>query len=375
MKGFLYLVEIAVAAILAAIVLGSFFSAQAVTTNWNRADLVGIGNNMFDTMGTDAVKVLNETAANDNLKTLKPSNVRYALKFSGIPKSNIIVGSNDPGYVGTVLTNAYLNNRFITFEVHHFGTGDSLDDFDIVVLHSYGDYTDQRLVEFSKEKTVIGIEDESTNAAFRNFYGLTGVSGVTPTTLTFLNYDSIAKYFFGIGYIIETPYTAGDGNKYGSWSIRSTTPRVEISGTKVCVNTADCDPVTNERGLITWDGVNYLVKKIDFANEKVYFGTKETTFNFPADFSDASLKATGTNIIGNAQYSAMTRNGNRIWIAKFPDRSEYHTLVKAAAASSVTEWMDSESELTDVIEVSRFVPLCCDIPEVAQMSFILWYVF
>ena len=46
MKGFIFLVEIAVAGILIAIILSSLFSAQEVKTNWERVELIEIGNSM-----------------------------------------------------------------------------------------------------------------------------------------------------------------------------------------------------------------------------------------------------------------------------------------------------------------------------------------
>ncbi|MBU3905017.1 MAG: hypothetical protein KJ906_02630 [Nanoarchaeota archaeon] len=396
MKGFLYLVEIAVAGILAAMILGSFFAAQTINTDWSRADLVGLGNNVFDVLGNDSIKVLNESDTLNKIDNLMPSNVKYSIHFKNIPKEVINVGTNSLSNVRPFLQdNSYVNNRWIKYEITEFDSTDSLNEFDILVLYDYNYFGDDLNIikTFSETKPVIGIEntvDDLEN--FEEFYDITKINDdITPTNLNFTEYNNIANYFLGIGFIVDTPdfpiVTGQTGLRGGAWKIENTMKYITASSTQIHYSDIpDFAAVPNEdlREKIT--GTNFFLKYIEWSDlPRVFISIKDTDFDFQSNWVSSTsvyqANSLDNRIIGNSEYSTMTKYENRIWIYRSPSiataslSSEYHTLVQAAIASSVTDWYDSEVKSEEVAEVSRFIPLCCDISEIAEMAFSMWYVF
>lgn len=383
MKGFLYLVEIAVAGILASIILASFFSAQTVQSNWGRSDLIAIGNNVFDILGNDTVKLLNETELyEDKISELMPSNVRYSIGFKNIPKSTIKVGTNVlSSEIEIFLRNSYLNGRWINYEVEKFDLSKSLDKYDVLVLKGY-DYAGSDLTvieEFSKTKTVIGIEN-TDSVGLRNFYDLESSGTSIIEDSTFKKYDNIANYFMGIGFIVYVPQN-WKSYYYGNWKIYDGNKVITTGPTSICYGNDKCEPTIPER---TKFFDTFFVKQIGEIGpawgDRVFISIKDDNFVFNK-FTTTGFKSVSSEnvVVGNSNYDAVTKYGNRIFVAGWTSpsdiSSEYYTLVQAIVASSVMEWQTSEIDLGEVAKVSRFVPLCCDIPEVAEISLTMWYVF
>ena len=372
MKGFLYLVEIIVAGVLISIMFGSFFAAQNVKSQWGRSDLIAVGNNIFDALGQNVTDVLNSTTIFDTIDNMKPANVQYTIKFSGIPKETINVGTNDINYVQTLLTDAYVNGRIIKFNVTNFETDVPFDYYDVVVVRNY-DYSDPRIIDFVKTKPVIGIE-YAPSAAEKTFFNLTSAPN-TVKSKTFRVYNDIERYFNGIGFVIDTniPGDPLGNSKYNYLRLHENNYIVNITSSQLCIDTAtSCAPTFSERQIKTTANGNFLVKKIDFQNNRAYLGVADSTaFNFDG-FLDANY--TGNNIIGTNTYAAVTKNNTAIWVSPFTNGDEYKTLIKSIVASSVMDWYmgDIQGEYT---EVPRVVSMCCDIPETAEMSFVLWYVY
>lgn len=70
----------------------------------------------------------------------------------------------------------------------------------------------------------------------------------------------------------------------------------------------------------------------------------------------------------------MTSNNTAIWMSDFPTSDEHRTLVKAVLASRVSNWFAERHVVTgETITVSSFMPLCCDMPETAELYLTLWY--
>src|SRR3989304_2156817 len=92
MKGIIYLVEIAISAVLIVIALSFFLSTQNVRTSFERSDLISAGNTMLTVLGYD--NKLQDLVKNrtENLDRIKPANIDYAVGFYGTPKPNISVG-------------------------------------------------------------------------------------------------------------------------------------------------------------------------------------------------------------------------------------------------------------------------------------------
>jgi len=116
------------------------------------------------------------------------------------------------------------------------------------------------------------------------------------------------------------------------------------------------------------------VKKILWDEDLVIIQPINTSFIFK-DFSEANDVTGKVNIISlfNDQ-AVMASNNTAIWISDFPEGDEYKTLIKAALASRVKEWIIKEPDLTkEYVVISSFHPLCCDMPEIAELTFYLWY--
>jgi hypothetical protein len=226
MKGFLYLVEIIIAAVLIAIIFQSFFAAQNNKTDWARSDLIGIGNNVMDILGPDVIKTINETGTFEGIEDMKAANIRYTMKFSGVPKNTITVGTNDKSYVESILgTEAYINNRIIKFNVSSLIY--NFETYDVIITTNTFDYSNQTLKDFEKDKTVIGIGEKNDDENFRNFFNI--IKGdPADVIMNFTEYNDIAKYFFGIGFNVLTPTGDIEDSSYGEWY---------ISGQKLIVNT------------------------------------------------------------------------------------------------------------------------------------------
>ncbi|MBU4124578.1 MAG: hypothetical protein KKI14_03900, partial [Nanoarchaeota archaeon] len=82
----------------------------------------------------------------------------------------------------------------------------------------------------------------------------------------------------------------------------------------------------------------------------------------------------GNSIIGSNDNAAVTKFGNAIWISKLLEDSEYSTLLKAIISNSAKEWYLGKPG-DGYIEIPRLNSLCCDIPEIAETSLVLWYVY
>jgi hypothetical protein len=179
MRGFIYLLEIAVASILIVIVLSTFFSTK-VKQNWETSDLVSSGNNMLNAIkySKNISNILNDNLS--ELDSIKPANVKYGLEIKGSPKSNITVGCIDHcSDISQILTSAYVNGRLITFNIEQFEMGsDGIPDYlDAVVFVNYTFYSAQKqnITNYlNKGGVVIGINATSgNNPDFNEIFNLT----------------------------------------------------------------------------------------------------------------------------------------------------------------------------------------------------------
>lgn len=398
MKGFISLVEVAFGAVLLVITLGSFFAIQSVKLSWSRSDLIATGNNILYELKNSGniTKLLNyDESVLSEIETIKPKNIKYALEISNTPKTYITVGSAQ-GYdfdrAKKLLTGVYVNKRWINFTVEEFDikSGEIPDEYDAFILINYDNYTknEDKIQNFlNKGKTILGINDTKNNAdsVFNRIYNLTPAPSGSEK-LNFTKYspleNKIAKYFLGFGFDVST--TNFDNIWYGYWYIWEEPRRVNNTGSVI-----DIENKTIDEGLIQnkkeGDTFNlkdpngnfytFKIKKI-FGNQKVIIQALTINFTFK-DFSDTN-DVIGNNTISNGAntFAAMTKNNTAIWISDFPDSDEYKTLVQAAIATSVLDWYVVEPyRLIKHAYVSSFIPLCCDMPEVAEFTFILWYAY
>jgi len=392
MKGFIYLLEISVALILMLVVLGTI-STYKTKESWERADLVTIGNNIGKTLKSeDIIEILNGNFS--KIEDLVPPNVDFGLKVSYASKNNITVGCVEYcNYINNLLTDSYVNGHWINFSVEYFDIN-TLNyipsNFDAVVFVNYTEYSSRKsnITDYlSKGGVVIGINAtfNTGDADFNDIFGLSAVGGgggafhFTPYNPS---QEEIEKYFLGLGFDINTDNTIGS-KKWGYWYIWEDSRRVNITSS----NTVDIENKTIDEGIIQNipEGESFSLKNIGsntfymFKVKKVFWDkfviiqAVNTSFIFE-DFSEINDVTGNFNIIEAANEAEMTSNNTAIWISDFPESNEYRTLVKAAIASRVKNWILKDIDYSkEYVAVSSFFPLCCDMPETAELTFYLWY--
>jgi hypothetical protein len=388
MKGFIYLIEIAVAAILMTVVLTVFFSIR-VKQDWERPDLVASGNNILNSMKNKDDFFLNILSENlEDIDKSKPENVKYGLRISGSPKSKISIGCYINCFYLTNMLNpalqygsVFVNGRWINFTIDTFDINTGIQPYDVVVLINYTNYSHSaiksRINEYLRNGGIlIGINETQSNSdvdfnAVFNLSAGSGSSNIVNFTFYKPSENDIAKYFLGIGM-----------DAYTNWRIWEEEWRIDYWSSNKINITKNSNPLDNRTNLAEGsifnltspaDGVKYFfkVKKMWYP-ERVDFQFLNKTFTFK-DFSDTN-KVRGKNIVGYSNFASITTNNSAIWISNFPQSDEYRALLKAAILSGVDEW-DARGVYTkrEKTTVSSFASLCCDMPETSELYLTLWY--
>lgn len=325
MKGFVYLIEVAVAGLVIAMTLATFLATTTNRTNWERPELIALGDSILWSVANSGY--LNTVLSGDvsSITQIMPANVRWALHVSNTPKSNIKVGCycsvTDFARVASMLQPVYLNGRLISFNVNQIDwpTADATDYDVIVFTRSIAFDNDASIQNYlSAQKGVVALFniDAATLDGMNQTFDLSS-SSKSYSPLPFTSYtpinNTIAKYFFGLG--ISTP-----------------------------------------------DG---LVKP------------SATDFAFSNFITDDGIGVKGANsIVGDSQSSAVAVNGTAVWISDFGASNEHSALVRAAVASLTTEWWAAEPiNPRDTVSVINFASLCCDTPETVELGLWMWYVF
>lgn len=383
MKGFIYLLEIAVASILMVVVLSTFFAIR-VKQNWDAPDLVATGNNLMKYISKDDTALLSilDEDFSEMIEEIKPVNIGYGLRVKGSPKTNIIVGCTQPLFLdyikNTLLTQAYVNGRYINFDVQEFDIDEGIPDFyDAVVLVNFTGYSSYKTAianYLNQGRTVIGINAtrQSNNGDFNEIFGLTPDGSVGGLN-TFTEYDpdseDIEKYFLGIGFDVKT-----------EWYIWEDRWRIFYVGSNINISKPDGSDfrLVGEGGTFNLPDPNS--NSYSFKVNKIVPGVSaniqplDSDFVF-RDFSDTNDVMTDNKIVGPAEAASMASKGNAIWISDFPRSDEYDSLVKAAILSRNDDWIARGVYTTkETSTVSSFFSLCCDMPETAELEITLWYV-
>jgi hypothetical protein len=387
MKGFIYLIEIAVAAIIMTVVLSVFFSIR-IKQDWERGEIVSVGENVLNSIKSNKnflLNILNENFTDIDLN--KPQNIMYGLKVLGSPKSNIFIGCtlncdyfkrliNPSSNYGT----AFINGRWINLTVDTFDIRYGVPLYDAIVLINYTNYSNATIKSYIDDYlknggVLIGMNatQSATDTNFNDIFNLTGGLGPFSSTVNFTFYnsseDEIEKYFLGIG--LEA---------YSDWYIWEQDWNVDYWG-MMRINITDAsNPSNNRTNLMEGDLFNlngpdsnlyyFKVKKI-WPFQRVEFQILNKTFVF-RDFSEKNVR--GKNIVGYRNYAALTTNNSAIWISDFSTSSEYVSLLKAAILSKVDEWTAKYAVTPrEKTTLSSFASLCCDMPETVELYLTLWY--
>jgi len=383
MKGFIHLVEIAIATILVAVVLAALFSVRT-KESWEISDIVATGNNMMNYISQDDshfLEVLDENLG--IISEIKPAHIKYGLEVLGSPKSLISVGCVDSfscNYISTFLDPIYVNNRWINFSIENFDINTPSQIpyiYDVVIFVGYTNYTlnKQKINDYlNYGGVVVGINATTNNndQDFNDIFNLTPSTG--SENLYFGPYDiyqnKILKYFLGFGFTADTGWYIWEDE----WRVRYGSNYVNL--TKVSDGTSRNFLNEGETfDLVGPDSNNYYFKvRRIWPGQKVDFQPLGTGFIFK-DFSEDNCR--GNNVVSNSlgTIGGMTINNSAVWVSDFSRSDEYETLVKAAIAASTDNWIVRDIITTrELIKVSSFVSLCCDMPEVTELVLSLSYI-
>lgn len=382
MKGFVYLLEIAIVAILAVFVLSMFFSIR-IKQNWEKSDLISAAYNMLNYIKQDKdslINILNENVT--EIEALRIRNINYNLQVIGVPKSNIKVGCGPVSncfYIRNLLTPTYVNNRWINFTVTNLDLNASeFPDYDAIIFLGLGNYSEQKSKidkYLNRGGVLLGINSTSgdkTSPGAIAFSEIFNISDPPVPGGSFREYETIPKYFLGLGFDVIWP---------NDWVIWTQSWRViHIDATHVNIT----NPSGTEFHVVSEGGNFTLINPVDsltytFKVRKILYQQRtdiqplNTTFSF-IDFSEGNVIGQYNIINNSAGFALMTSNNTAIWMSDFPDSDEHRTLVKAALASRVSNWF-AERHITirESITVSSFIPLCCDMPETVELYLTLWY--
>ena len=386
-KGFVYLIEIAVAAILMTVVLNVFFSIR-IKQDWERSDLIASGNNILNSLKNKddfLFNILNENLT--DIEVNKQQNIKYGLEISGSSKSNILIGCViNCDYLNETLSSSsfgsiFLNGRWINFTLEQpFDINNGIPSYyDAIVLINFTNYSNSTVKFYINNYlqnggVVIGLNDTISNSDvdFNNIFNLSAASG-SSSTVSFAFYntteDNIAKYFLGIGMdAYENWYIWGKQYRIDYWDSN------KINITNIA-NSAENITKLNEGSIFTLTGPDsnpyyFKIKNLWYPN-RVDFQPLNKTFIFN-DFSENNVN--GNKIVGSTNYAALTKNNSAIWLSYFPKGDDYKALLKAAILSRVDKWTAKGVYTTkEKITVSSFTSLCCDMPETAELYLTLWY--
>ena len=330
MKGFIYLIEIAVAGILIAIILSSLLSAQEVKINWDRAELIETGNDIIHSLKStnEFANIFNSTV---DIDRLAPPYVNYTIKVYGIPMNNIKVGTNREALVKSYLNDIIINNRKISYDVVSIDY-DNIYSFDVLVfVDEYNTKYKNKLIDFSKEKGIVGINFEEND--FENFYYIGNDNDID---------NKIKKYFKGIGFFEPA---SGTTPPTGSFSFNGDSISFIINDDSIEVID---DGIYYVGDSITIGGYDFTIKKID--------------------------KLDGVWILPEQNFVDQYFNGDIDNNKKY----EYTALIQSAVAvASINNngWILGKNPKRPNVYVPTFIEIGNDIPEIAETDLILWYVY
>lgn len=377
-KGFIYLVEVAIAGFLLLMALGTAFAIGTAKTDWSVHDLSSTGLNAIEMLEGKKINI-STLGYGKLIGDAIPNNMDYSAYVYGLPESMKIgcteCSSSDLAYAQSLLVgDALLNGRTIKFSVE-LSTLDNIDNYDAILLIDHSDFDNndkiQKYIASGKRVVAIKKMDAASFNTMKNTFGLKINTVPMSTDFANINYnpehDRIGQYFSGIGFekqlttdhMIESGipphYTLVVGGKQDNivlWG--SNLGLTVLYANPACVQ-IDCMSVTKCVGeTFVLSGATcpaapdsqtheFKVKAIDAATYTVWLQPMEQSFVFSnfANDDDALARvmgrdsATDTILSSNGQYSMVINNHSAVWISDFPTSvngisSEYKTIVKSS---------------------------------------------
>ncbi len=402
MKGFVYLIEVAIAGLLAALALTAFLSTTSVKTDWGRPDLISLGDSMLGSLIASGQMTGLLEGDTSNMSRAMPPNLRWALQVSNTPKNNINIGCvcdvanytrlKDDIIVPTVPT--YFNGRMIKFAINITQwPAPDVNNYDVMIFTNTNiDFDNDNDVKNYLAAghgiiAVANIDGAGMLGRMNDTFGITTAVGSPPIILPFRQYSpttsKISKYFFGFGMPVTKFYAISDNKVQGTWTMEGQNNEVNIT-TGNTIEIQNALPHTVAEGdkfvleLGTMGSYPMKVKKILPERSGVIFQAIAPNFDFHNLTTDDgyAVKATAVNVVGNDQFSGAATSGSAVWISYFSTSSEYGALLRATAGSLVTDWWVVEPVTPqNPATAAAFIPLYGDIPETARIVLWLWYAF
>jgi len=402
-KGFVQVIEVAIAALLIVLVLPVFFGWLNVKQDWARHDLAASGTGVISSLeaGGNLSQIFSNTQEIiREIEAIKPANVKYSIYAEGAPKPRILMAcacsDAQLSYTKSIFTPALFNGGTVNFTIEKIDLGalpSIPGNYDVTVFINYADSdwtaNRQKISDYLKTgKGIIAIQAASGGADFLNTFNLSSAGG-SASYQNFTSYipagTNIEKYFVGFGFDVPTA-DGGTGTYRGIWNIWEKQKRINTTGTTVGLE--DYGIVLGEGGIFSLpsaespDGNKYSfrVKKIWADKSGVVFQPLNKSFVFKDFLNPGENKVAGNSILKGESaitYSLMAKNGTAVWLSDNKTVSDEHRALAKAAAASLSEnfYLVKPMNVKNSVNVNSFLTLCCDVPATAKLTFSLWYVY
>ncbi len=399
-KGFVQVIEVAIAALLIVLVLPTFFSWINVKQDWARHDLIVSGIGVFHSLEASGnlSQIFNNTQEIiREMDFVKPANVKYSIYSEGMPKTTIslaCISCTDAQlyYAKNVFSPALFNGMFLNFSIEKFDLSAMPSipgNYDVAVFINYTDANwtsqKQKISDYlAGGDGIIAMQKASNGIDFMNLFNLTENPVGSASYQNFSSYypagSNIGKYFLAFGFDIST-VNDGTGIYRGTWYIWETSKQINTTGAAVEILGVGTKTEGQTFTMTGPDGKTYSfrVKKIWPDRNGVIIQALDKGFVFKNFWETGESKVRGNNILIGDQastYSLMTKNNSAIWISDFPNSDEYRILAKAAAESvSEKYYLVKPVNVKSSANVNAFINTCCDAPTTSKLTFTFWYVY
>lgn len=397
-KGFVQIIEVAIAALLIVLALPIFFSGLNIKQDWARHDLIVSGNGIIHSLEASGnlSQIFNNTQELiRQIESIKPSNVKYSIYMDGTPKPNISLAciscsGAEFSYAQSNFTPTLLNGRFINFTIENVDLSllSSIPEkYDVALFINYADADwiaqKQKISDYlASGKGIVAIQEASHIPDFLDIFNLSIAGGPVSGYHNFSRYSAVEKYFLGFGFDVATA-DDGTGTYKGTWYIWEIPKQINTTGVSVeieGIGTKTEGETFSLGGAPDGNNYSFRVKKIWTDKSGVILHPMNKTFVFNDFWNPGENKVEGNNILSvqnvMVSYSLMTKNNTAVWISDFPNSDEYRALAKSAVASLAEKfYIVSPMNVKNYVNVNNFINFCCDAPETAKLTFSLWYVY
>jgi len=376
MKGFIYLIEVAVAAILITVALTTFFGAQNIKADWARPDLIEHASDVFKILNTEE-EIQGMVDGSFDVQKILPANIRYNVKVSGTPRDyiRVAVSSGNVDSLDRTLTDTIVNSRTIKFIVSPINY--ALLETEAIILTNSNDFINNKdtLVDYKQDGGVIVFVGDPGiyTSDFAEFFGLSdsGFGGGNSGFYDYFASNKIEKYFRGSGFTVETP--TPDGSYYsGPWKIKGNNYKVATDGIGAYINE---EGPFHEGDEFRVSEEDFIIKKIS-GFDYVAIRTVSTDYEFTGfDTSDFEASTEAENIVGDKHASYLINNGNAVWLSG-GNGNDHDNLLTSILLAKVDNWYVKDT-ITGKRSAtfSRLVSFGPDVNEVVELTLIVWYPF